>query len=370
MGNPSFRGVVSLAASSHEDRLTEVLALTLDSDPTLASLFASELSKTALGQRWSVRTQERVREESQRRVDLVLEAESKSHLIWIEVKLDSLEGHEQLDAYYDGLKDRKGPYRKTLVFLTREGGSAARIEELQLTYDPDETGPIEFAAYDWQKLSKLVSNPPRGAGLDQKLNEYLRSEGAIVTPIEHDAIEGLAAYRSGRASLVHLLETISENISTAESNLKAYEKYPKLRSKWENYPFWFRSFELEDAEEAVEAKLVLEWQLGFWDNGEPVPAGPAFIWGLTLVGEDWERSAPGLLDRMSGLEPEFVQFRDGHCDRIVRSMALSAVVGKGSVQQQARFVSDRISRDFEDVRQVFREWIDSLGSDSDDNSLR
>lgn len=374
MGIPSFRRVVSFPASSHEDRLTEILALTLDSEPRLARLFAGDLSKNALGQRWDIRTQERIDCGSQRRVDLALESTSTSHLIWIEVKLDSLEHEEQLDDYYKGLKEKEGPCRKTLVFLTREGGSARRIEDLQKQYDPHSKGPVEFSAYDWQKLSNLMSKFTADTGLKdtslcEKLKDYLQSEGAVMMPIEDDAISGLVAYRKSRDSLIHLLKTISENVRGSDASLEPYEWYPKPRSKWDQYPFWFRSFELEGAEHAVEAKLILEWQLQVWEDGDNVPAGPTFIWGLTLVEDDFGRAAPDLLSQMTEREPGFIHFRDGRCDRIVRSMALSEVVGKGSVEQQAQFVSQQISRDFEVARHAVREWMARLELTADDDSL-
>lgn len=359
MAKPSFHRIVSRAPSSHEDRLTEIVALVMDASPALSSEIAHTMAGANQAADWRITTQRRVSSESRRRVDLVLESEVESHVIWVEAKLDAREGEDQLEDYFEGLRKTETFNRRSLVYLTREGASGWRIDELRKECDPDKVGsPVELVAFDWQRLAsvldRLDSSQPEFA-LAPYLRRYLDSEGAIVRKVDPEIIAVAKGFSDAHSSLKQLLGNISDQVAS-ETDLPEYERWPRTRI-WDDFPKWFRTYRLEGSESVLEAPLVLEWTLRILDEDRPGNEEPVFCWGLTLKGALFEEVAPGLLKPMQALSPDYENFLDDGCDRLFKVEPLANVGFNRSVEEQALFMSTKIVEGLNETRAVAQVWI-------------
>lgn len=356
MASPSFERIVNRAPSSHEDRLTEILALVLEVSPELNSQIACAMAGAARTQDWEVETQYSIAAGSKRRVDLVLESSAASHVIWVEAKLDAREsGEDQLDHYYEALRDTEGHRTKSLVYLTKEGGSAWRIRQLKEKHDPDGTGSVELFPFDWQQMSAILGKSGALAGA---LNRYLNSEGAIVKPISHGTVVVAKDFVPAHNSVKQLLETISNQVDVV-IDLPKFEHWPRS-NMWNDFPKWFRTYEIEGWETVTEKPLLLEWTLRILDedldlrgNGEP-----AFCWGLTLKEARFKDVAPELLESMQVLDPGYENFVDDDCDRIFKVKPLGDIDFRQSLEEQASGMSQIISKDLKESLRVAQEWIE------------
>ncbi len=187
-------------------------------------------------------TQRKVNGRSQERVDLALEGETQA--IWIEAKLDSGEGKDQLLSYSRWLSQAVGGQllgsNGLLVYLTRQGRSRSRIVELVESTEFQATG-IRAVAADWMEVSEWFAD--NGGLLAESFSHYLEKEYVLVKPIaaaDNEDLEVLDRADRTRESWWQLYDGVRESLSRSWRH-STEVSWPKQQT-WRGCPMFNLNF--------------------------------------------------------------------------------------------------------------------------------
>ena len=210
MAEPGFARIVSRGKA--EDQATEVLALALELDRELIRSFIAEATGAVPEHRTvdsiHVRTQCRVDQSGMRRVDLAIECEDLA--VWVEAKVDSDEGYNQLEGYARALAACGSWRHRHLVYLTRPGVSEPRIRSLNEELG-ELTKRVAVHAYDWRQVGELAEGLERSRGHQSRrssvphhLAKFLRHWGLYVGALQPEDVQTLESIPAAWATLIQL----------------------------------------------------------------------------------------------------------------------------------------------------------------------
>ena len=240
MGDPGFSRL--LGRCMYEDQATEVVALALELDRNLMCRFIEAIAgddiASGVAEELTVETQRRL-DDGKHRVDLALEGER--YVIWIEAKIDSDEGIDQLPTYGRALADLKAPSHRYLVYLTRPGISPPRIRSLAMNELADIAGVVALKDYDWRRLGELAKEVSESSGrsLAGHLYRFLEDRGLCVGALKPEDIATLEGLPNAWASFVQLFEMVDAEVAGCRTvGKRLWERRPgrygQVRGTWFN----------------------------------------------------------------------------------------------------------------------------------------
>lgn len=271
-----------------------------------------------------------------------LAAKDADALVWIEIKLDSQEGPDQLKSYLRDLQDLGGPTDKHLVYLTRQGESEAPIKALE-----------SEIAHPWH-WNALMSEMSLGRGKDnavrRALGEYLKEVNAQVEPLHPTSLEDPARFQELRVSLETAAKYVRDHVVHVGQNdgWEPYDAVPGSRrsGKWlEIFPRTWASYQVSAA---GWENCLLEWHLCLAGMGDEIdPAiDPAFGAGLTyLRSNDVEADTLFAGSDLADFLPVKV---DGWARRF-RFLPLKGLEGAGDIGEQQERLATFVTSAFRDL---------------------
>lgn len=375
MKKPSFFRITSRASRSKEDQLTEVVAFVFNVAPALAQVFAREIFRNIRAgqapstipeyQDWDVETQFAYQGEQRGRPDLILS--SDTHRVWVEAKLDSGPGPDQLLKYYMALRkecDQEG-VEGALVYLTREGASSGPVRGLRedlCKRDLPGQGDPAVCEYDWTKLESAMVEASGDESIQERLARelaiYLNDCEAMVRPLDKKSPSLILEYRGVRDGLWDLLEGVAGQVYEAMGDRKEDNKRPRNKMNWPDFPRYQFSYDIPGSEEVLGYPLLLEWNFDVREEWEGRRV-PAFGWGLTLDSEGglWPGGSEELVDRMN--KGGFLCLADVGYPRLYRHKFLDDVLNSGDLtKDRVKALSGLVVPGLMFARDVAESWLD------------
>lgn len=180
--NPSLWRLLRLSDSSREDRLTEALALVLESESLSADFihWITELEASQGEASADVNTQAPTGSGNDR---IDLELRCGSEFVWIEVKLWSgPSGDDQLEKYARAMSTygKDEGIERTLVYLTRPGEGGETFDRAKSAIS-DSKMPVALVKRDWSQVADWLRR--RKSYLARSLAHYLAMESAMLNPV-------------------------------------------------------------------------------------------------------------------------------------------------------------------------------------------
>jgi hypothetical protein len=259
-----FGKLLHLHSDEHrrlEDFHTEIVAHVLASDPELTLHWLQELgaSDHRKADAFAVRTQQAFEpiqglHSAGSRPDIMIQISKgeRSEVVFVESKVGSEEGPEQLSKYIDQLRDRPGVHQCSLVFITRD-------------YQPkddlsDKT--VQFFQTRWSDFYHFLHDLESPSDTIRELLKFMQ-ENNMSQSNRFTAIELLALTNHHRARSL-MDATMWENV------VKKFEKVCGLTSSKTRVMNQLRDFDRYVMVAGHGAGYQIEFLLGYWlPNEQP-----------------------------------------------------------------------------------------------------
>jgi hypothetical protein len=213
-----------------EDRLTELLALALESHPAFARalldrcLQVDDRRPPVVAERFDARCQ--VWTDLSRIVDLELRAFDGdgrlTALVWSENKIWAAYQHEQLQSYASSLERSAGPHPRRLVTIVSETAQA-----------PDAARALDIPVLTWSEVARIAvaagrtdehgarwrthalsPGMPAGIRVLEEFIRYLEEEHAVnVDPLSFDHVRAFQLATAANGTLVDLVSLCAFRIA-------------------------------------------------------------------------------------------------------------------------------------------------------------
>jgi hypothetical protein len=378
---------VSQTLNPREDRLTEVCAAVLQSQPCdglarhiargwieSAAARASSpdgrrfleisnlLSDVSLPWTTRIRTQLPIRTaRGWRRPDLELlfeqhvETVRRQVLVWVEIKHGTAPHDHQLHEYVKA-QPRRGIHHAVVLLL------APRID---YTWFDEAEIPASVPWLTWEETARILADfepaDAVGAFLIDELKTYWREEG-LVDPDEltQAHIEAFANYKAGLQALQRICELSAKEIGGlwATGEPGTWPKQGPVRSYWWSYPHRAN----DGTTVAISDDWDLHWQLQTDAADELVsgrPGSPALIAGLGAERGTLGTINPLMLEKLNDAGIEAIPAPLGsrtwdYLARVAYPEDIPTMLGGDNLTDQAHGLTGWIDRTFREIATILR----------------
>jgi PD-(D/E)XK nuclease superfamily protein len=201
--NNLFTNLSKWAIRQNENFTTEILVYLINyllvEEPVVASKLLCQITDgfldgTTLPDKIKITTQTVIDEG---RPDI--EISTDDHVVYIEVKIDSALGEDQLKRYRNAL-DSLSNKKTSLIYLSR------------YPFDSDENGKPDvmvrwYQIADWISHELMKSNiQPISKYLLEEFHRYLKGQNLVLSKVRSDVSEGLNAYRTKHGDVAASLQ--------------------------------------------------------------------------------------------------------------------------------------------------------------------
>jgi hypothetical protein len=227
-----------------EDFLTEVFAYLIDSNHELLISFLTHFNILTLNENIfvdSVEPQKHFNKleghDQSSRVDLVIHL--RTHIIFIENKVNSKQGDNQLKRYAEIL-DVKFDVKKTLVFLTKD---FEKISHDQIKSECNKRELIEIKEIRWYEIHDFLLKKAHNIDLAVQLLQFLENDMNINSELQFN-LSDLIAMKNVSRILKMMEKSIYGKVKTVfleKLELKSQGSLPEIQVRRENRYVYFHS---------------------------------------------------------------------------------------------------------------------------------
>lgn len=234
----------SAAKNPEEDFLTEVFAYLLDSNHELLISFLRHFNVLTLEEKVFVDLVEPQKyfdklegHEQNSRVDLVIYL--RNHVIFIENKVNSQQGNNQLKRYAEIL-DVKFDIQKTLIFLTK---NFEQISHDQIITGCNKKGLIKIKEIRWYEIHDFLLKNANNIDLAVQLLQFLENDMNITSELQFN-LSDLIAMKNVSRILKMMEKSIYGKVKTVfleKLKLKSQGTSPEIQIRRENRYVYYHS---------------------------------------------------------------------------------------------------------------------------------
>ncbi|MGM0587281.1 MAG: PD-(D/E)XK nuclease family protein [Bacteroidota bacterium] len=322
-----------------EDFFTECLSGVLKSDAVLRNRFIAFIIGEKVNEGFNIYTQKSYNTanhngigRSRCQIDLV--AESKQHLIFVEIKVGSGEGHEQLYDYARLLEDEDE--KKTYLRYCTVWKSSKNLDR-----------EINYRHIRWQDIGDLLKeylNSDTENSLAEDFYQLLEENRMTkIQPFSTDEIEALGKTGDLVHRMVHFLndvkpkaERMFKNSGGSNLALTSALDYHNLRYKWERV----LSSSGEWSEFVVEAVLGQGKYFRKDEYNVPLLSIHLSMNKHHEKAEEFRQEMDAFIKQRNGFEPEFYDKSKGYTYRSIKG--LGEFEGDDSITEMRKWVEDQI----------------------------
>ena len=271
-----FSNLLKLYRSSNalktplEDFCTESLAGVLKSDKKLLQAFSTDLLKLPSNETFSLSTQKSFKSENSKRIYVDMVFESASTICFLEMKVNSQEGHNQLESYNTQLLELKNDTKKSikLCYCTLHRDVKDEFSDSDI-----------FSQFRWVDIAKLLKTKTEKNNLVKEFYSFLEEyRMAGNDRFTYEDILGLLVYKDIASKASEIFENLEEEIVNKFSKLSQKDKFNQITS-FNRLAVW---------SENILGNGYSEILIGIEFSGSPVNNGPRLVSQIWIAGGNSE----------------------------------------------------------------------------------